>query len=447
MKARHRVWNRMLAVAVGVAAGLGAVGHVGAQGPGPAPEAPLPEVVDDSSSQLASGLFGRDRRIGPFGRCPPGYYYVPVEPGVPTAPVTPGEKTPPTAKPPVAEEAAPPDLGAPSPTALAQGTAMGGVPNMIGDFFSGGSIGIADHGNAAGPINVPIAGGDTFFKVADDNSPIPTDRVFFSYNFFKNAVVAVDGRPRDFNRFDFGFEKTFRDGQSSVEVRLPFGNGLNSTQSFAADASLMATEFGNIPVVFKTLLWRNECQALSMGVAAVSPTARDGQFVDRSGTPFLVIRNDAWHVQPFFGWLWTPPERRFFVEVFGEVDVPTQGNTVLRTDSNSGLLTNQGRYNDQALGLMDVKVGYWLYRDPCARWITGIVPTTELHYTTTLQNSDSVAGVSNTFNRMDIIDATTGVHILLGQQATLTLAGSLPLTRNENKMYDAEFFVQFDRRF
>jgi hypothetical protein len=96
---------------------------------------------------------------------------------------------------------------------------------------------------------------------------------------------------------------------------------------------------------------------------------------------------------------------------------------------------------------MDVKVGYWLYRDPCARWITGIVPTTELHYTTTLQNSDSVAGVSNTFNRMDIIDATTGVHILLGQQATLTLAGSLPLTRNENKMYDAEFFVQFDRRF
>jgi hypothetical protein len=36
---------------------------------------------------------------------------------------------------------------------------------------------------------------------------------------------------------------------------------------------------------------------------------------------------------------------------------------------------------------------------------------------------------------------------MLGQQSTLTMAAALPLTRNENKMFDAEFFVQFDRRF
>jgi hypothetical protein len=99
------------------------------------------------------------------------------------------------------------------------------------------------------------------------------------------------------------------------------------------------------------------------------------------------------------------------------------------------------------LALMDLKIGYWLYRDPDAHWVTGIAPTAELHYTTTLQNSDSVAGVSNTFNRMDIIDLTGGVHFLLGQMSTLTIAGAIPLTRNENKMFDSEFFVQFNRRF
>ena len=186
-----------------------------------------------------------------------------------------------------------------------------------------------------------------------------------------------------------------------------------------------------------------------MGIAAVSPTAPTGRITDPSGFGFelLVIQNNAWHIQPFFGWLWTPPEPRFFVELFGELDFETFGNVVSAPDPITLRTTTVGRYNDQALALMDLKLGYWLYRDPEARWVTGIVPTAELHYTTTLQNSDSVAGVSNPFNRMDIIDLTGGIHVLLGQMSTLTVAGAIPLTRNENKMFDAEFFVQFDRRF
>jgi hypothetical protein len=428
-------------------------GYFGAsEGGATPPPALAAPVTDDPSTQLA-GLFGRERRICPPGRGREGYYYyTPVEPAAPTTPATPGEKAP-TAKPPVAEEAAPPDFGAPSPTALAQGTAMGGVPNMIGDvFFRGGTITIPNPDNTSftARSNVPIAGGDTLFKVADDNSPIPTDRVFFNYNSFRNALVALDNNPRNFNRFTFGLEKTFGDGCSSVEFQVPFGNGLNSTQSFAPDASLMATEFGNVPVVFKTLLWRNECQACSVGVAAVSPTAGTGRVIGAGGNELLVIQNNAWHIQPFFGWLWTPPERKFFVQVFGEVDFETFGN-VVSADTGDGLQP-VGRYNDQTLALLDLKVGYWLYRDPCARWVTGIVPTWELHYTTTMQNSDVVAlplggEVSNPFNRMDVIDWTSGVHFLMGQMSTLTLAASLPLTRNENKMFDAEFFVQFDRRF
>jgi hypothetical protein len=89
MRAFYRLRSHVLAV--GVAIWLGTVGDVGAQqSPGPVPEAPLPEVVvNDSSLELVSGLFGRDKRVCPFGRWRDGNY-VPVEEGAPTAPVTPG---------------------------------------------------------------------------------------------------------------------------------------------------------------------------------------------------------------------------------------------------------------------------------------------------------------------------------------------------------------------
>ena len=45
------------------------------------------------------------------------------------------------------------------------------------------------------------------------------------------------------------------------------------------------------------------------------------------GTPLLVIRNDAVHLGPFFGALWTPNER-LFSHGFLQCDVASVGNTV-----------------------------------------------------------------------------------------------------------------------
>jgi len=130
------------------------------------------------------------------------------------------------------------------------------------------------------------------------------------------------------------------------------------------------------------------------------------------------------------------------------LDVAANGNDVLvPTFVTPGGFERVGRYNDQPLGLMDLKVGYWLYQNPDARWVKGIVPTCELHYTTTLRNTDSVGGVSNPFNRMDLVDLTAGVHILLGEKAVLTVAGAAPLRTQENRVFDAEAMVQFNRRY
>jgi hypothetical protein len=141
------------------------------------------------------------------------------------------------------------------------------------------------------------------------------------------------------------------------------------------------------------------------------------------------------------------------VELFGELDFAATGNNVLATDPYTAQLARAGRYNDQTLGLLDLKIGYWLYENPDARWVKAIVPTCEIHYTTTLQNTDVVGtgfpggGVLNPFNRMDIVDVTAGFHILLGEKAVLTIAGAAPLRTVDNRVFDAEALVQFDRRY
>ncbi|MFM9058171.1 MAG: hypothetical protein ACKOSQ_03420, partial [Planctomycetaceae bacterium] len=59
-----------------------------------------------------------------------------------------------------------------------------------------------------------------FVKLSENVSPLPRDRVYFNYSYFHNALIG-DIR-NDVNRFTPGFEKTFADGWTSIEVRTPF---------------------------------------------------------------------------------------------------------------------------------------------------------------------------------------------------------------------------------
>jgi hypothetical protein len=46
---------------------------------------------------------------------------------------------------------------------------------------------------------------------------------------------------------------------------------------------------------------------------------------------------------------------------------------------------------EQALMQLDLNAGYWVVRDPQARWLNGLAPSVELHYTTTLNNADIIS--------------------------------------------------------
>ena len=113
----------------------------------------------------------------------------------------------------------------------------------------------------------------------------------------------------------------------------------------------------------------------------------------------------------------------------------------------------------------DVSGGYWLYQNPGGRWLTGLAGILELHYSTTIQDTDTIAGpagnsflfFSNTFNRVDVLNLTAGLHIQLTECTTVRLAGVAPLrstpadffggVRASNKFFDSEIQVQINRRF
>src|SRR5438874_667672 len=68
------------------------------------------------------------------------------------------------------------------------------------------------------------------FKIADNQSPIPQDRVFFNFNYYNNVNYAIDrkfGAPVNgiqIYRYLAGFEKTFLGGLASIGLTESLNN-------------------------------------------------------------------------------------------------------------------------------------------------------------------------------------------------------------------------------
>jgi hypothetical protein len=133
---------------------------------------------------------------------------------------------------------------------------------------------------------------------------------------------------------------------------------------------------------------------------------------------------------------------------------------------------------EQTLLHVDWGTGYWLYREQGNRWLTGVAPTVEVHYTGTLNKAqvvqlpgDATASqfdpndplgaffrnepqvpergpvVGGGRNYAHIVNVTAGTTFLLGQRTTLAVAGTVPVTNNQNKTFDWEAQVQLNYYF
>lgn len=336
----------------------------------------------------------------------------------------------------------------------------GDAPYMIGDFFIGSGQ-IVFVGKPSGNEmrtgvvgQIPSAGGSGRAKISDDNSVFPEDRVFFFYNYFDNAILIPSPveHALDVNRYTPGFEKTFWDRNASIEMRIPFA-GTQASDVYLGGGKDEDLEFGDLELVLKVLLWKGDYFAAAGGLGFNAPTAAPVRvFENASATPIFTIDNDSFHLLPYFGVLYTPSEN-LFVQTFVEFDIDTNGNEVKRPIANGDV----GTLRDQNLLQVDVQTGVWLWREPSARYITGLAPTVEFHYTTTINNAKFVTVptlngpyvLGNTANRIDIHNLTLGVELLLGSKSTLNIAAVVPLDKptSDNRQFDSEYFVQFNRFF
>jgi hypothetical protein len=338
---------------------------------------------------------------------------------------------------------------------------------MFGDSFGlAGEVGVVVLGGLPGdlfrPISIvggaslPLAGASRRVKVAEQNKALPMDRIHFTYNHFHNALDfstgdysgTPAGRVFPVDRYTLAAEKTFLDGLTSVEVRMPFAG----TADFeTADFGVSGGEIGNLAVLLKLLLLRTDRTSAVIGLTVDVPTGSD---VTGHAVGFeYVVRNEAVHLGPYAGFLWEPNERLFY-QGFLQIDVPANSNTV-NADAPALASPLSGRLHEQTVMYLDLGTGCWLHRNPHAHLLTGLAALVEIHYATTLSDSDSlllvedptILAFGNSANRVDEVNLTVGLHAELRSNTILRVGGVFPLTDRHNRSFDSELQVQVERRF
>lgn len=301
--------------------------------------------------------------------------------------------------------------------------------------------------------DIPLAGGSRRVKIAENNRLMPTDRVYLQYNHFHNALERWDAAAGpgvgSLDQYTLGIEKTFLEGLWSCEVRMPFTGAYRAenpgTQQIPG-LGLSSSHYGNLAVIVKRHLCAGPWWALGGGMGVDIPIGSDVQgFLD--GTPFA-IDNEAVHLLPF-GAAAIRPTERLFGQAFLQVDVPLNGNRVVLDNTPIGELT------EQTLLYLDAAIGYWVYQNPCAKWVTGLAGVVEVHYTTPLQDADvfsgtvgtQTLGVGNVWNRMDVVNLTMGLHAEFGPGCSLGVGGVVPLDDRPDRLFDAEVQVFFNYRY
>jgi hypothetical protein len=307
------------------------------------------------------------------------------------------------------------------------------IPEMFGDQAPVNALltlrlGLADRpplvpGGAPRPglILVPSA---RSFKIADDDSPQPQNRSYFSFNYFYNLDGAVNQfagagiQHTRIHREIWGWEWADAAGDASFGLRLPLNtyNAANTVPGLDGTS----TDIGDLSCIFKYVVWRDEAEGhlVSAGLAVTPPTG-PGSFAGSNN--IKGFHNTS--LQPFCGSVWNLGPA--YVQHFTAVDAPTDLNDVV-------LLSN------------DVGAGYFLHQKPGGGSITAVVPAVELHVTTPL-NHRGILALTDKAGTPDMVDLTGGVNFEYCDQSTLAVGFAVPLTGP--RMFDFEILAQFRSRY
>ncbi|MBI1344786.1 hypothetical protein GC163_00705 [bacterium] len=348
-------------------------------------------------------------------------------------------------------------------------------------------------------------------NISENNTPVPTDRVYFRYNHLHNSlnfdVTRIIGKEDglynlNVDRFIWGMEKTLFDGRASVEVRIP------TSYEITPDPSIYVTESAtnlpyttqeyvlkNIGMIYKSVLYETPNFLISAGVAVDMPTA-PGLDLDvrvQDTFPFthpnvpppydtplnfsgnIYVENSTVNISPLLAMGWTPTDRTF-VQGFIQYDVPvnpTRVDGVIVTkpvDPNSNAddfrSTDSSHLYQQDLLRLNLGAGFAIWKARQGR-ITDWRISSELHYTTTLENARNavlraqfvnpadpnqvlplgLAGditIGNVANRVDVLNYTLGNTFVIRERTSIGTGFAVPLRTAADKRFDCEFILQIN---
>jgi hypothetical protein len=320
-------------------------------------------------------------------------------------------------------------------------------PFMMGDFITGGAFG----GNVM--LNCSLRepyGNDHLgapfsfhtFKIADNESPWPRNRVFLTSEYFRQV-----GDTTAVTQETLGFERTFQQNRSSFGMRLPFytvdpgaiSNPLEPGQigTFGLGTSTRG-DLGDLTLIGKHAVVFDPANGnvLSLGAALITPT---GPSTLASVTPAYTV-NGVGHygsIQPYLGFYRSigPAFNGLFVQGFSSIDRPFSGH-------------------DSTFWFNDIGLGYYYQRN-VRRGLTGVVPNVEVHVNTPLGGRvqtitstpalaqltgfTSVMGQIQYYNQVNL---TSGVTFVFNRRTTLALATVAPLATPHP--FNVEFLAQIN---
>ncbi|WP_166821545.1 hypothetical protein [Thalassoroseus pseudoceratinae] len=350
-------------------------------------------------------------------------------------------------------------------------------------------------GLASVAVRVPFA--DTLSSDLDlvsgqlSGSPdISTNFGAINANDIRPGINATPGQTLGFDDVEFQDIQLILKGilYQSADRRWTVSGGLGVTAPTGPDLNVRVTDFSVDDFAFNRYLGTGSDLTFAIfnpdGSAAPSQNLAilQGVFplaIDQRVRTFD-IENETWGVSPFMAFTAVPTNRWYF-NGFWQLDVPVNSSSWTYTERDvdlQGVLpgasenfeqfsnSQSGEIDDQVLMHLDLGGGYWHYRDPCAKYVTGLASLLELHYTTTLNDADiiNVASepirgdtfnadgtqrqfeqsprIGNIGNRVDILDLSVGAHTLIGSNMLLTTGYNVPLRDGEfDRTFDGEFSV------
>lgn len=285
------------------------------------------------------------------------------------------------------------------------------VPNMVGD------------NGLLSPYIISGLGASRYWmyhasKVSTNNSATPRDRASITWNISQDVRTGLGptgGDSSDIQEYKFLWEKTILNENASLEVLIPFNHTTEYTRSTSGYlGNSMNTELGQVALGIKALLIGTENFKLSTGLRVELPTEDDREVIRA-----FVTDNDIWAFTPYMALEFAPQAENWYFQMFGSAR--------LLTDSFASP-NNYAKIPDYYM--LDTSLGYWLYRNHTGKGVTGIVPSMELHYTSSIDSWQPGTSYSALFGQTDFLNMTAALTTIINDKDTIALAYAFPLRTN-----------------